>query len=430
MHLNIRLLLYFFQFCSSLTCFWPMNLSYFRDQTKYVSIECSFSIRTNRNCEPNKLRNTTEDSDQQNSILWTTQVNTMALASGIIFVAIVLYTIFKKVVSFNYWHTKNVPYLEPSFPFGNLKGAGKKFHASQVILNAYNKFKSTDAKYCGIYSWKQPVAIILDLDLINRILVRDSVNFQDKDDLLSSNLFVVNGERRGKLREKFQSTFSSSKWKQIFPTVLRIGDRLHDALINTVEKDEEILEIDDLMMRYTCDQMGTFMFGECNSLRDTNVDFLQICKKIRTNNRHGPSSNAFKAPYRGFARIFRMKECSDDITNFFLGITKETIEHREQNKIHKNDLMDVLLKLKNESENENDKMTNNEIAAQLFIFLANGLEDTAILLTCCLFELAHNVDVQNKARREIQKALKKHDGKFTYEMIMNTPYVEQVIRGQ
>lgn len=73
-----------------------------------------------------------------------------------------------------------MPYVEPSFPFGNLRGAGTKFHVSQVISNAYNKFKKTHHKYCGIFVLIKPVAILLDPDLIENVLVKDCASFSDQ----------------------------------------------------------------------------------------------------------------------------------------------------------------------------------------------------------------------------------------------------------
>lgn len=46
-----------------------------------------------------------------------------------------------------------------------------------------------------------------------------------------------------------------------------------------------------------------------------------------------------------------------------------------------------------------------------------------------LYELALNPEIQTKVRQEIRKALQKH-GEITYEMMIDIPYLDQVINGK
>lgn len=47
-----------------------------------------------------------------------------------------------------------------------------------------------------------------------------------------------------------------------------------------------------------------------------------------------------------------------------------------------------------------------------------------------LYELALNQDIQNKLRNEINNAVERHDGKLSYEAMMDIPYLDQVINGE
>lgn len=47
-----------------------------------------------------------------------------------------------------------------------------------------------------------------------------------------------------------------------------------------------------------------------------------------------------------------------------------------------------------------------------------------------LFEMSQNQAVQDKARDNVKKVLKKHDGLFTYEALMEMTYVENCIAGK
>lgn len=93
--------------------------------------------------------------------------------------------------------------------------------------------------------------------------------------------------------------------------------------------------------------------------------------------------------------------------------------------------MDILIKLKNQaSTNKGEEpITLNELAAQLFIFFVGGFETSSGTMAFCLYELASNPEVQTKARQAINQAFEKYNGEFTYEMMMDMPYIEQVIQG-
>lgn len=93
---------------------------------------------------------------------------------------------------YSYWKNMGVPYIKPVFPFGNLKGSGRKFHFSEVMTRAYNKLKSTGTPFCGLYFFLSPVVVVTSLDFVKTVLVKDAASFIDrgsyyneKDDPLS-----------------------------------------------------------------------------------------------------------------------------------------------------------------------------------------------------------------------------------------------------
>jgi cytochrome P450 family 6 len=117
-----------------------------------------------------------------------------------------------------------------------------------------------------------------------------------------------------------------------------------------------------------------------------------------------------------------------DVTSFFMGAVKDTIENREANNIQRNDFMNMLIDMKN-SDDPANRFTVEEIAAQAFVFFVAGFETSSTAMAFALYELAQNQDLQSKARECVQTVLNKHDNKFTYEAMMEMSYITQCING-
>lgn len=228
---------------------------------------------------------------------------------------------------------------------------------------------------------------------------------------------------------KILNLFFLGKMKYIFPSVLKVAERLNEVLKEFVTKNDDEVKIQDFVLRYNADVIGTVAFGiECNSLKDANSEFINKGRAVNSKPRHSAQFNIWITSFPNVARWLRIKLLRNDVAAFFMKAVKDTVEYREKNNVQRNDIMDILINLKNQ--NSSDALTLNEIAGHAYIFFVGGFDSTSIALTYCLYELAMNPDVQTKARAVIQKSLKKHNGEFTYEMLSDLTYIEQVIRGK
>lgn len=101
----------------------------------------------------------------------------------------------------NYWQKRGVPCDSPSLILGNLDGVGKTIHFTTNIQVIYEKFKIGN-KVCGFYLLQAPRLIVIDLDLIKNILIKDFNYFADRGifhdsdkDPLSAHLFALEGKK-------------------------------------------------------------------------------------------------------------------------------------------------------------------------------------------------------------------------------------------
>ncbi|CAD7079521.1 unnamed protein product [Hermetia illucens] len=355
----------------------------------------------------------------------------LILLSLVISVVSTVIIFFKK--KYSYWKERGIEYVEPSFPMGNLSFGGNQL--LDFIQNMY-KYKERGSLIGAYIIWK-PVAVPTDLDLIQKILVKDFNSFHargmyvnEEDDPLSANMVSLDGEKWKFIRSKLSPTFTSGKMKFMFPTVVEIAERFNETLGDIV-KTESVLEIKELLARFTTDVIGSCAFGvECNSLKDPNAIFRYYGKKAMDEPPSSPLMQILAIHYPDLARKFHVRIIAKDVEQFFIESVRKTIEYREKNNIRRNDFLDLLIQI-NKDEDKNDgqskKLSLNVLAAQAFLFFSAGFETSSTTMMYSLYELALNPDIQNKARQEINAVLANHDGKLSYEAMQEMIYIEQII---
>jgi cytochrome P450 family 6 len=160
------------------------------------------------------------------------------------------------------------------------------------------------------------------------------------------------------LRQKLTPTFTSGKIKMMFETISVIGDKL----VNTIEKETVStgqLEVKDVLSRFTTDVIGSTAFGiECNSLEDKTTKFYEMGLKAFSS--FNFLKRAFLQTYSGLARKLHMTSTNKEVGDFYIGVVRETLNHRKENpQVQRNDFMNLLINLK-----DSGVLTFNQIAAQ------------------------------------------------------------------
>ncbi|KAL5284126.1 hypothetical protein ACFFRR_006416 [Megaselia abdita] len=339
----------------------------------------------------------------------------------------VVYFFIKKRLS--YWSDRGIPHDEPSFLTGSMKGVGSTRHFSDAYKKIYSRFKGKE-QIVGFFNFMSPALMPLDLEIVKQILIKDFGSFSDRglyvnerDDPLSGHLVQLDGPKWKELRHKLTPTFTSGKMKFMFPTVIEVGNRFGEVLAEKVPK-EAIVEVTELLGRFTTDVIGTCAFGiECNSLRDPEAKFLKMGRESLIG-RHSFAVIGFMMAFPNLARFLHMKDNKEEVIEFFMKIVHENVDYREKNNIHRNDFLNMLIEMKNKP---NPELTMDELAAQSFIFFLAGFETSSTTMGFALHELAVNQDIQDKLRAEIQEVLQNHNGEFTYDCMVEMKYLDQVI---
>lgn len=127
------------------------------------------------------------------------------MASLIIFSTLVISLIFTAYLyikhCYSYWKRKGVPFLEPSFPFGNFaKMFSQRVSFNQLLKDLYN---SSDKPILGVYSLISPGLLIRDPKIIQDILCKEFSSFHDrglhlseKVDPMADNMLLQKGKNQ------------------------------------------------------------------------------------------------------------------------------------------------------------------------------------------------------------------------------------------
>ncbi|XP_046971680.1 probable cytochrome P450 6a14 [Vanessa cardui] len=341
---------------------------------------------------------------------------------------------------FSYWAKKGVFAPKPIFPFGNIQNVIKR---KEQFFQPYcdNYFKYKHLPYIGMYCFNQPVLSINDPDLAKHIFIKDYEYFQSHGifsggagDPLAGHLFNLHGNAWKTLRYKMSPAFSSCKLKCMYPLVEKIAK---EALNYADEQHlrDEAMNFSEFYEKYTMEIIGSVGFGvECNGLKNPKSEFY-----LRGHEYFNPISLywtivrclAFIMP--NFFNKLKMNRINPDIINFFYNLVKETVEYRHKHNYKRNDFLQTLIDLKENSSINNEgietqsSFTLTDVAANTMLYMFAGYETSATTGQFAAYELARNPHIQAKAREEIKRVLTKYGGDCTYEAQSEMVYINMIL---
>ncbi|GBP03223.1 Cytochrome P450 6a9 [Eumeta japonica] len=91
-----------------------------------------------------------------------------------------------------------------------------------------------------------------------------------------------------------------------------------------VKEQQNIVEVKELLARFTTDVIGTCAFGiECSSLKDPNAEFRVMGRKALVEQRHNRLVIAFMASFVELARKLHFKQTPDEIEEFLCALLEK-----------------------------------------------------------------------------------------------------------
>ncbi|KAK7580778.1 hypothetical protein V9T40_001407, partial [Parthenolecanium corni] len=344
--------------------------------------------------------------------------------------------------NFNYWRRRNVPGPKPIPIFGNIQDiALLRLTQAECLQNIYRQYQNE--KYVGMFQLSTPTLMVLEPETIKQFLVKDFQYFTDRgfpyDDErepLTANLVNLEGAKWRLLRQKLTPTFSSGKIKNMMPLLQECSDQLLKYLKETTQKKSECdTELRELTAKFTTDVIGSCAFGlQFNSMSAESSEFRRMGRKALQPSKVSAISKLIRVFFPTLFRLLKLRTFPNEVNNFFLSVVADTLKHRQQHKIVREDFLQMLAEIRGtemsipEADQEFEvELTDHLIAAQAFVFFLAGFETSSTTLSFCLHELAVNMEIQKDLRREVEGVAQKYGLPLTYDGLKDLVLLEQCL---
>lgn len=158
---------------------------------------------------------------------------------------------------------------------------------------------------------------------------------------------------------------------------------------------------------------------EGNALREQDSDFQHIAEKTIHHTPWEIIKTLLTSNLRDPGSLFKLLVINREVEGFFKTVVKKSKNH--ENNIVTQHFMKLL---------ESGQVSDDEVAAQLFVLFTAGFETSSTALTLALYELAKNEELQEELRKEIVENVGRDIEQFDYDKLMGLPLLDKVIKGK
>ncbi|KAK5641517.1 hypothetical protein RI129_010064 [Pyrocoelia pectoralis] len=351
----------------------------------------------------------------------------------------------KVVRNYSHWKNKGIPYIRPIYFFGNFASNIFRIKSLKTIVEeAYDAFPNK--RYVGLYQFMKPILLVRDTELIKQITIKDFDVFPEHpprvsartDPLFGKNLFALpSKDGWHEMRATLSPVFSSGKMKVMFTLMEQCAVQFVDYFKQTQSNAQSnvSIELKDIFERFANDIIATTAFGiTCDSLKDKKNEFFLMGQDV-TNLNGIRALKFFGYAFSSFLmELLNVKIVSEKVGNFFRNVIKETIAFRKDKNIIRPDVVQILMKAREEGNknsnakrNHNVELSDEDVTSQALGFFAAGFGTVSSALSFLAYDLATHPEIQQKLYEEISTTLKTNSGDITYELVTSMKYLDCVI---
>ena len=284
----------------------------------------------------------------------------------------------------NKWQKIGVRVVQPKFPLGSLPFIITGSESPREGLARMAK-ETNWHPIVGAYVLQNPVLLIQDPDLAKAIFVKDFANFQERlnpnimkrwsplmhqaDKIVMHDMFSGTGENWKSQRSTLTPVFTSGKIKAMMIFINETGNRLMNAL-DKFANDGTNFEAKLLLGKFSMDTIASCAFGVDAKVYDDEASVFmqhstalfkqtvsQVLKMVLgAGTSFGPK----------LLKVFDWSVFPKDSTLFLAEVIKQTLRKRQESKMRRNDLIDLMMDaIKGDLDQEQEELDQHHKDAQI-----------------------------------------------------------------
>ncbi|XP_003740908.1 cytochrome P450 3A28 [Galendromus occidentalis] len=279
----------------------------------------------------------------------------------------------------------------------------------------------------GHYIGDVPVLNICDPDMVKEVFVKSVSIFRERPPVplsqypVDQTLLLVPHQRWKRVRVMLSPAFSASKLKFMMNLMNQSAETLLGVIAKYARTREAVCFF-DLSQKVTLDVIARCALAtKINCLHDDKDKFLNDVRGFLANSDHLAYHLALGLPIieRLLLVISRFTSSYALMTGLMENI-HEVVKSRRDRGVRMEDMIQLMM---DAAESGSDRITDDEIAANAFLFLVGGYETTAITTTMASFLLSKHPDEQEKLYAEIS-AVWNTDEALNYEQVSKLKQTE------
>ncbi|XP_011194517.2 probable cytochrome P450 6a13 [Zeugodacus cucurbitae] len=345
--------------------------------------------------------------------------------SGIIIPISLLYTYYRYKVT--YFERRGIPHIKSTL-------MNCKQQTRHLIQSAYESYKAS-TPIVGIFLRSTPAIVILDLDLVKRVLIDDFTSFSDRlgGDLHENDLLHSPDNTKWQaMRKKLTPCFWSAKMAQIFPSVIKAAE----CLEGKSQSECVTIDLKTLCTRFAANALIYCVFG----IEQDDATEPAAALRLRINEllERECERRITDSAKRTLAAVDCMKcthaQAAPQKYSQLEELVRKARMGRRADKVSSNNILQLIADMLADDEDERSEL--NQIGYELQAMhlvtrsvgtLLTGFANAALTLMHSLRELAANEEVQRELRQEIVGVMQSYEQQFSYEAMGHMHYLDQVV---
>ncbi|KAK9501875.1 hypothetical protein O3M35_012516 [Rhynocoris fuscipes] len=372
-----------------------------------------------------------------------------------VILTLIAYSTYQANEANKFWHKQGIPYKKPLLFFGNW--SPEQFFLKKsfldIIFTYLDEFQGE--QLIGFYDFTNPRLLIKNIDLLEKVLIKDFINFTDrvlpidKRNAFDISLFSMTGKEWRALRYKLSPLFTTTKLKSMYEPMAECSQSL-TSILDKIDESQDV-DMKEYISSFSLDVIGSCAYGiDSKNLSQPDNEFKRMSQKMFKLDHVIVLKCILLNYFPKLAKLMQISINRRDVADYFCKIIRDTIDYRKKNGVVRNDFLQMFMTLKDKGSIElrakdpddeylrleatpsvdNIEFNDDTMIGNAFAFLNAGVDPLSSCILFTLYELSKNKQIQDKVRNEIEKYVEEAHGNLTYDALKKMTYLEQCVKGK